>query len=330
VMFGVNMVNGTIATSVASNALTFAIKTLAGNDPSSGDPVWFVFRDAIAGKGDYSVIEVTAALSVTVPVSSTLGMSNVTPAKIWLAAVNDGGTVSLSVINCYAGGTIFPLAGWGIVTVTAFGGGANLAQVFYGAAAHTGVPFGVLGYATYETGSTLATAGTWSAVPTRLELLRPGVALPGAVVQSLYDPIAATFTSSNTYTPAATPPTTSVGVQAGSQAISPSSSAHLLRVRGQLLLGSTGTAAPNQTLFLTQDAGSTAIAAACFAASAAATVPSQGSVVYQALAGTLVSTAFKLWGASSTGTVNVNTAGAGSAFFGGNASSFILVEEIAT
>jgi hypothetical protein len=216
------------------------------------------------------------------------------------------------------------------VAVTAFGGGANLAQVFYATAAHTGVPYGALGFATYETGSTLATAGTWSAVPTRLELLRAGVPLPGAAVQSLYDPITATFTSSNTYAPAATAPTTSAGVQAGSQAITPSSSAHLLRVRGQLLLGSTGAASPNQTLFLTQDSGSSAIAAACFAASAAATVPSQGSVIYQTLAGTLVSTAFKLWGASSTGVVNVNTAGGGSAFFGGNTSSHILVEEIAT
>jgi hypothetical protein len=43
-MFGVNMINGIIAASVAGNALTLAIKTLAGNVPSASDPVWFATR----------------------------------------------------------------------------------------------------------------------------------------------------------------------------------------------------------------------------------------------------------------------------------------------
>jgi hypothetical protein len=69
-----------------------------------------------------------------VPASSTLGFSNATPGRIWLTAVNSGGTVSLAVINCYtqSSGDIFPLAGWGIAGVTAFDGGANNAQTFYG------------------------------------------------------------------------------------------------------------------------------------------------------------------------------------------------------
>ncbi len=113
VMFGVNMINGTIRASVASNALTLAIKTLAGADPSAGDPVWFAFRDATAANGDYSVIETTAALSVTVPAGATLGFSNATPGRIWLVAVNNSGTVSLAVVNCYtqSSGNVFPLGG---------------------------------------------------------------------------------------------------------------------------------------------------------------------------------------------------------------------------
>ena len=158
VMFGVNMINGTIAAAAAGNALTLTIKTLAGNVPSASDPVWFVFRDATPANGDYSVIAVTAALSVTVPASSTLGFSNATPGRIWLTAVNSGGTVSLAVINCYtqSSGDIFPLAGWGIAGVTAFDSGANNAQTFYGVTTLSGVPYGVLGYASYETGSMLA------------------------------------------------------------------------------------------------------------------------------------------------------------------------------
>ena len=38
------IVNGTITESNATTAVTFAIKTLAGNDPSASDPVLFAFR----------------------------------------------------------------------------------------------------------------------------------------------------------------------------------------------------------------------------------------------------------------------------------------------
>lgn len=49
---GLGMVNGTLVTAVAGNALTIAIKTLAGNDPSAGDPVFVAFRNANAAAGD--------------------------------------------------------------------------------------------------------------------------------------------------------------------------------------------------------------------------------------------------------------------------------------
>jgi hypothetical protein len=333
VMFGVNMINGTIVASVASNALTFTTKTLAGNVPSASDPTWFVFRDATAANGDYSVIAVTAALSITVPASSTLGFSNATPGRIWLTAVNNGGAVSLAVANCFtaASGDIFPLAGWGIASVAAFGGGANNAQTFYGAGVLSSVPYGVLGYAGYETGSTLATAGTWSATPTRLELYRPGVPLPGAVVQSLYSLNSGATTGSNGYTPSSSVPTVSGGNLVTSQAITPSSSANVLRVRGEAMLGTTTTATVLYTAFLTQDSGTNALCSTGTTTSFGTAGPSKLSLLYQALAATLISTTFKLYGAASGGAVtNINTAGGGSAFYGGTSNSFILVEEIMT
>src|SRR5262249_24573919 len=154
--FGTTMVNGTIAASVAANALTLSIKTLAGNVPSASDPVWIASRDATVANGDYSVITVTAALSLTVPATATLGFANAAPGRIWLAAVNNGGAVSLAAINCLGtGGTIFPLAGWGIANVTAMSASADLAQILYGPVTLSAVPYSVLGYASYETGSTL-------------------------------------------------------------------------------------------------------------------------------------------------------------------------------
>ena len=44
--FGAAMINGVVLPSVAANALTFAIKTLAGNDPSVNDSVCFIFRSS--------------------------------------------------------------------------------------------------------------------------------------------------------------------------------------------------------------------------------------------------------------------------------------------
>jgi hypothetical protein len=136
--FGINMLNGQIVASVSAGALTLAVKTLAGNDPSVGDPAWFVFRSATPSSGALTVIQVAAALNVTVPQGSTLSFGTNTPGRLWLTAANNGGAVSLAVINCPGGSaasgwSVFPLAGWGIANVTAFGGGANSPQVIYGA-----------------------------------------------------------------------------------------------------------------------------------------------------------------------------------------------------
>jgi hypothetical protein len=69
------MLNGKLVASVASNNLTIAVKTKAGNDPSAGDPALFVFRNATAATGDYTVVKVTAALSFTINSGNTLGTS---------------------------------------------------------------------------------------------------------------------------------------------------------------------------------------------------------------------------------------------------------------
>src|SRR5258705_4003905 len=49
IAFGVGMLNGTLAASVAGNALTIAVKTLAGADPSSSDPVFFLLPNPNTG-----------------------------------------------------------------------------------------------------------------------------------------------------------------------------------------------------------------------------------------------------------------------------------------
>lgn len=265
---GYGLVNGTLAASVGSSALTIAVKTLAGTDPSASDPVYFVFRNATAATGNFVVRTVTAALSIVVPSGSSLGTVNGIPFRIWVTAIDDGGTVRLGVLNARASGGLValpeyslsqevrPLAspgntsGAGIVysthstaTVTTpiaspgqvnwtshgllvntpviftvSGGslptGITAVQVYYvktvtnansftiaatpggtainftgtttgtqtGWAGVLAAPQRILGFATYEAG--LATAGTWSAVPTSIQLFGPGVPKIGDIIQS--------------------------------------------------------------------------------------------------------------------------------------------------
>jgi hypothetical protein len=328
--FGGNMVNGQIVASVTAGALTFTLLTLAGNIPQPSDPVWFCFRNASPASGGPIVAAVASALSVTVPLGSTLGFANGTPGRLWLVAVNNSGAVSLAVINCLnsASGAIFPLAGWGIAGITAFGGGADNAQTFYGPGTLSNVPYSVLGHASYETGSTLATAGTWSAAPTRLELCRPGVLLPGAVVQSLYSLNTAASSGTNNYAPSSTVPTVAGGNLVTSQAVTPSSSANLLRVRGEAILGSTS-ASVELTAFLTQDSGANALCSTGATSTLATAGPSKLTLLYQSLAATLISTTFKLYGTANGSVVtNINTANDAGAFYGGTSNSYLLVEEI--
>lgn len=180
---GVLMVNGSIAESHTGNAVTFSIKTLAGTDPSPTDPVLFGFRDVTAATGNYAIVQVTAALSLTITSGSTVGFASATAGKLWLVAFNDGGTVRLGAINCRSGTNVYPLGGFGIASATAEGGagGADSAQVFYAGTAVTSKAYSVLGYASYESG--LATAGSWDVSPTRMQLMALGVKLPGDTIQ---------------------------------------------------------------------------------------------------------------------------------------------------
>ncbi len=224
VAYGATMINGTLVESHAASAATFAVKTLLGADPSAGDPVYFVFRNATAATGDYVILTATAALSLVISSGSTLGTSSSSvPFRLWLVCFNDGGTLRLGIINCLNGTTIYPLGGgFQIASATSEGGGggADSAQVFYANATVTSKAYAILGYASYETG--VSTAGTWANSPTRLQLFGPGVPLPGARIQIL-----ATSTSTAGFTTS----TTYVALTSGmTQAITLTSAANLVKV----------------------------------------------------------------------------------------------------
>jgi hypothetical protein len=90
-MFGPDtlIINGTFVVSVGSNNLTVALKTLAGNDPSTADPVTVFFRHLTLANGAYTPVKVTAATSFTVNNTNTRGTTSSVAFELWLVGIND-------------------------------------------------------------------------------------------------------------------------------------------------------------------------------------------------------------------------------------------------
>jgi hypothetical protein len=163
---GVSMINGTLTATVSANALTIAIKTKAGADPSAGDPVLVYFRNVTSATGDYTIVSITAATSFVVSSGSTLGTTSAIASRLWVVGFNDGGTFRLGAINLT---TQVAIGDDVIASSTAEGGAgaADSAGVFYTGTAVTSKAMRVLGYVE----STQATAGTWATTPSKVQLV---------------------------------------------------------------------------------------------------------------------------------------------------------------
>jgi hypothetical protein len=178
------IINGTIAEANATNAVTYSLKTLAGADPSTDDPVLICFRNATAGTGNYVYRTVTAALSLTIPSTATMGASNATPFDIVLALFDDGGTIRLGAINPFQSSdfSFYPLAQIPpTASSTAVGTGSDSAKTWYTGSAVTSKPYVILGICKYSSG--LVAAGSWNVSPTTIQLFGHGVPLPNTTRQ---------------------------------------------------------------------------------------------------------------------------------------------------
>src|SRR5262249_24351314 len=189
------MINGTLVVSAAAGALTVAVKTTAGADPSAGSPVTFRIPDPAGG---YTSINVTSALSLVVVSGATLGTTPNNAFRIWVVAFNDGGTIRLGVIRASSGITISP-----IYPLGAFGAGrsstlmntaSDSSGVIYSNPAVASKPMRVLGYIEWNPPGVSA-VGSWTTTNLRcVQLMGLGVRLPGHVVQTTI------ITDSTTYT----------------------------------------------------------------------------------------------------------------------------------
>lgn len=142
--------------SVAANALTIAVKTQDGGDPTAADPVVVGMRSATLSSGSYNIRTLTAAASLTISSGSTLGHANGVASNIYYYLIDNSGTLELAASTARHGT-------YGIVSTTAEGGvgGADSATVMYSATARSNVPFILIG----KSIDTQTTAGTWAATP---------------------------------------------------------------------------------------------------------------------------------------------------------------------
>lgn len=156
--------NFSLSASVGSSALTVAIKTKAGNDPSATDPVYIAFRNSTVTNGTWEIVEVTAATSVVASSGSTLGLSSSSVAeKVYPYAINNGGTVVLGLVG---GAPILNEKDLHSSTAEGGAGAADTRYTLYSTAAQTTKPVRLLG----ELEFSLATAGTWNEVPDKIAL----------------------------------------------------------------------------------------------------------------------------------------------------------------
>lgn len=322
---GAVMLNGALVQSQAGGAQTFAIKTFAGGDPSAQDPVLFLFRDSVFANGDYSLLKATSALSVTIPSGATLGTVNATPARVWIVAYNNSGSVALGVINCLSGTSIYALSAWDIIGVATLNSSSNSALTIYGAAATSSyVP---IGHATWEVGGTIGTAGTWNVAPTRLRLWQPGSALPGQMVQRQRNATGAVNTGTTTTSQADSVPTNAQGTQFMSQAVVPTSSANLLVIEHVGHYGEGSTAAELIAILL-QDSTVNALASTITLLVNQPNNIVQIRLYHVMQAGIIVATTFKInVGSTGAGTLTFNGIASGRVL-GGNLASYLEVSEM--
>ena len=161
------MYNGSIAVSVSGNALTVALKTAAGTDPSAADPVYIPLRNSTITNGTESIQAVTAALSATISSGSTLGTNSGQTTQIFVAYSLRGTSGGSALL---IGLPTSPFSEGLVRCATDDGaGGSDSSDTFYASNANSNCGVGPTFVAATVIGTFFiseAAAGTWTTAPT--------------------------------------------------------------------------------------------------------------------------------------------------------------------
>lgn len=154
--------NGVVAASLTSKIQPITASVAASALTITLNPTILDFRSSPLTSGTISSIVVPAAISLTIPSTSTMGTINAVQSRIVVLAINNAGTVELAATNILGGSTLDETT---LITTTAAVAAGNSKTAYYSAAVRTGVAYRVVGYIE----STQATAGTWATVPSTIQ-----------------------------------------------------------------------------------------------------------------------------------------------------------------
>lgn len=305
--------NLSIAASVAASALTISLKTKAGTDATTFDPIKISFRNPTLTTGTYNTRSVTAATSVVVSSGSTLGNASAIASTVYVYAIDNAGTIELGVSSTkFADNTIQSS------TAEGGAGAADSASVLYSTTARSNMPIRLIGTIV----STQATAGTWASSPTQITTAVTGIA---PILQAPQTNQTGAVATGSTVIPLDdTIPQSGEGDQYMTQAITPVSATSLLKVEVVINMAANSNITLTAALF--RDATASSVAAANTSVTTGAQITSI-SFVYFVVSGSLATTTFKVRAGPSSGTtVTFNGLGGGRSFGGVMMSSLTITE----
>ena len=304
--------------SVSANQLTIAVKTSAGTDATSANPIPIAFRDTTIANGDPVWVSITGSLSFTIGSGSTMGCVNNVMCRLWIVAINNSGSVALCAFKAVSGTNVAAIDESQLQTSASGTSGGSSAQTYYcSTSAVTSKAIRILGYVDIQE----ATAGTWASGPTYVQLFGPGIKRPGDLIQTRNVLYTSTTSTTNNYAFGNTAPAAGNGVSVAAITMTAQSAANLVRVRGMVNIASNG--AGNLWAYLL--IGSTAVSLNG--------IGSNGSVEMHALPVEYVgqmpsgSTTWTMYGSGTLSTTYINT-NAGGNTFGGSPNSILTVDEI--
>lgn len=249
------LTNLIVSTSRSASAETIALKTDAWTDPTATDPIRIAFRSATAWTGDYTIVSITSATSITIPSTATMWASNAVPFRLWLVWFNDWGTFRLWIVNTQTTSGIFSLSDDLLVSSTTIGTGSDSAWVFYSGTWVTAKAYRILGYLDY----TLTTAGTRDTAPSKIQLFWPWVKKPWDILQIVSNYSGAVATGTTVVPNDDSIPQITEWDQYFTQAITPNYSVNKLLVES-IALVSNSVAWETMVMSLFQDATAWALA----------------------------------------------------------------------
>lgn len=225
------MENVGLAVSVASSAITIALKQADGStDATAAAPVKIGFASATATSGAAIVRSVTGSLSMTVSNGSSLGFAASTAQRVWVGAIDNSGTVELCCWTSLNSTTLslLRLTDGQIVSTTAEGGagGADSSQTLYSTTARSNVPLRVLGYFDITPGASFA----WTNSPSLVRVSQPGSVRTGDAIQIVATSTGSVATGTTQIPLDDTIPQNTEGTEFQSLAITPTSALSLLEI----------------------------------------------------------------------------------------------------